>query len=76
MTSLKHLQLRMRWREVLQKYRWTVDYNDQHEIKKRCEYFDEMNELFGMYTSCVCSIYMICHSVSVDWSIHDHMVIA
>ncbi|XP_071526084.1 uncharacterized protein [Panulirus ornatus] len=41
------LQLRMRWREVLQKYRWTVDYNDQHEIKKRCEYFDEMNELFG-----------------------------
>ncbi|XP_069173221.1 uncharacterized protein [Procambarus clarkii] len=41
------LQLRMRWREVLQKYRWTVDYNDRHEIKKRCEYFDEMNEFFG-----------------------------
>ncbi|XP_042870573.1 uncharacterized protein LOC122252260 [Penaeus japonicus] len=41
------LQLRMRWREVLQKYRWTVDYNDSHEIKKRCEYFDEMNHLFG-----------------------------
>ncbi|XP_066953514.1 uncharacterized protein [Macrobrachium rosenbergii] len=41
------LQLRMRWREVLQKYRWTVDYNDAHEIKKKCEYFDEMNELFG-----------------------------
>ncbi|KAK7084559.1 hypothetical protein SK128_022709 [Halocaridina rubra] len=41
------LQLRMRWREVLQKYRWTVDYNDSHIIKKKCEYFDEMNELFG-----------------------------
>uniref|UniRef100_A0A0P4W805 Myb-like domain-containing protein n=2 Tax=Scylla olivacea TaxID=85551 RepID=A0A0P4W805_SCYOL len=41
------LQLRMRWREVLQKYRWTVNYNDFHEIKKRCEYFDEMNELCG-----------------------------
>ncbi|XP_068246996.1 uncharacterized protein [Palaemon carinicauda] len=41
------LQLRMRWREVLQKYRWTVDYNDAYEIKKKCEYFDEMNELFG-----------------------------
>lgn len=37
----------MRWREVLQKYRWTVDYNDQHNIQKTCEYFDEMSELFG-----------------------------
>ncbi|XP_037789636.1 uncharacterized protein LOC119585090 [Penaeus monodon] len=45
------LQLRMRWREVLQKYRWTVDYNDTHEIKKRCEYFDEMNHLFGEWDS-------------------------
>lgn len=45
------LQLRMRWREVLQKYRWTVDYNDSHEIKKRCEYFDEMNHLFGEWDS-------------------------
>ncbi|KAK3879476.1 hypothetical protein Pcinc_015935 [Petrolisthes cinctipes] len=41
------LQLRMRWREVLQKYRWTVDYNDQHKIQKTCEFFDEMNDLFG-----------------------------
>lgn len=39
----------MRWREVLQKYRWTVNYNDIHEIKKRCEYFDEMNELCGKH---------------------------
>ncbi|CAL4105055.1 unnamed protein product, partial [Meganyctiphanes norvegica] len=45
--SFTVLQLRMRWREVLRKYRWTVDYNDHHSIKKTCEYMDEMNQLFG-----------------------------
>ncbi|KAL7647475.1 UNVERIFIED_CONTAM: hypothetical protein RMT77_001071 [Armadillidium vulgare] len=44
------LQLRMRWREVFAKYRWTLNHNDLYEDKKTFEYMKEMDDLFAVWT--------------------------
>lgn len=43
------LQIRMRWRELCKKYRNTVNHNDMSKTRKTCQFFDEMNELFGVW---------------------------
>ncbi|XP_045130992.1 uncharacterized protein LOC123516046 [Portunus trituberculatus] len=43
------LQIRMRWRELCKKYRNTVNHNDMFKTRKTCQFFDEMNELFGVW---------------------------
>lgn len=42
-------QIRMRWRELCKKYRNTVNHNDMHNTRKTCQFFDELNVLFGKY---------------------------
>lgn len=43
------LQIRMRWRELCKKYRNTINHNDMHNTRKTCQFFDELNILFGKY---------------------------
>ncbi|KAK4297574.1 hypothetical protein Pmani_030027 [Petrolisthes manimaculis] len=43
------LQIRMRWRELCKKYRTTVNHNDLHNTRKTCQYFDDLNNLFGVW---------------------------
>lgn len=43
------LQIRMRWRELCKKYRNTVNHNDMHNMRRTCQYFDELNDLFGIW---------------------------
>ncbi|KAK7077237.1 hypothetical protein SK128_015393 [Halocaridina rubra] len=43
------LQIRMRWRELCKKYRNVVNYNDLHGTKRTCQFFNELNELFGKW---------------------------
>lgn len=43
------LQIRMRWRELCKKYRNTVNHNDMHNTRKTCQFFDELNVLFGVW---------------------------
>lgn len=45
------LQIRMRWRELCKRYRNIVNHNELHENKRSCQYFDELNDLFGIWDS-------------------------
>ncbi|XP_069190037.1 uncharacterized protein [Procambarus clarkii] len=45
------LQIRMRWRELCKRYRNIVNHNDQHDTKRTCQYFDDLNDLFGVWDS-------------------------
>nr|XP_053628557.1 uncharacterized protein LOC128685939 [Cherax quadricarinatus] len=41
----------MRWRELCKKYRNTVNHNDLYNAQKTCQYFDDLNNLFGIWDS-------------------------
>ncbi|XP_069163528.1 uncharacterized protein [Procambarus clarkii] len=43
------LQIRMRWRELCKKYRNTINHNDLYNSRKTCQYFDDLNNLFGVW---------------------------
>nr|XP_053628699.1 uncharacterized protein LOC128686076 [Cherax quadricarinatus] len=43
------LQIRMRWRELCKKYRNTINHNDLYNTRKTCQYFDDLNNLFGIW---------------------------
>ncbi|XP_042237293.1 uncharacterized protein LOC121876307 isoform X2 [Homarus americanus] len=45
------LQIRMRWREICKRYRNVVNHNDLHDEKRTCQYFDDLNNLFGIWDS-------------------------
>lgn len=44
------LQIRMRWRELCKKYRNVVNCNEIHGGNRTCQYFSELNDLFGVWT--------------------------
>lgn len=43
------LQIRMRWRELVKTYRTTINYNDMHNVRRYCQYFEELTDLFGVW---------------------------
>nr|XP_053628904.1 uncharacterized protein LOC128686166 isoform X2 [Cherax quadricarinatus] len=45
------LQIRMRWRELCKRYRNVVNHNDLHNTRRTCQYFDDLNSLFGIWDS-------------------------
>ncbi|ROT85550.1 hypothetical protein C7M84_012073 [Penaeus vannamei] len=45
------LQIRMRWRELCKRYRNIVNHNDLHKTHRSCQFFEELNDLFGKFTA-------------------------
>ncbi|XP_047494890.1 uncharacterized protein LOC125043007 [Penaeus chinensis] len=45
------LQIRMRWRELCKRYRNIVNHNDLHKTRRSCQFFEELNDLFGVWDS-------------------------
>ncbi|XP_042878221.1 uncharacterized protein LOC122257176 isoform X2 [Penaeus japonicus] len=45
------LQIRMRWRELCKRYRNVVNHNDLQKTRRTCQFFEELNDLFGIWDS-------------------------
>ncbi|KAK3864898.1 hypothetical protein Pcinc_029448 [Petrolisthes cinctipes] len=45
------LQIRMHWREVIKRYHSVLNHNDLHKDQRSCQYFSELNSLFGIWDS-------------------------